>query len=213
MSAPRWTPGALSYDDGGRDRYGQTWPLLDAEGRAVPAAEAACVWPERWRQLAVTILDLPVSRYVEPAPVAGEIVCRSWVKLLVYGSRTWAPTLTEIERGAVALLGPLGITRGDVRCVVSGRARGADSAGEAWAAACGFEVDPYPAAWRRPDGTTDMTAGRRRNAVMAQVATHAVGFRDHGKSNGTDHMTDLLRERGTPHLVVRREDAVQLQRG
>lgn len=31
---------------------------------------------------------------------------------------------------------------------------------------------------------------------------------------GTDHMTGLLRERGTPHLVVRREAAVhEFQRG
>lgn len=124
------------------------------------------------------------------------------VRLLIYGSRSWSPTLREIERVVCELLLPLGIGPDRVACVVSGQARGADTAGESWARACGFPIDPYPAAWRRADGSIDYGAGHRRNEIMARVATHAVGFRAEGKSNGTDDMTRLLLEHGTPHLTV-----------
>ena len=68
--ASRWTPGALSHDFGGRDRYDYA--------REVPwtsraTGEAACHWPAKWRPIAVAILDLPIPVRDEPAAVSGEV--------------------------------------------------------------------------------------------------------------------------------------------
>ena len=71
MTAPRWTPGALSHDFGGRGTCHppHTDPLGDDR------AEVACHWPAAWRPIAVAILDLPVPVRDEPAEVSGEVRC------------------------------------------------------------------------------------------------------------------------------------------
>ena len=86
MTPPRWTPGALSHDFGGRspsgvkcvdgvivDRYAPPTPHTDPLGD--DRTETACHWPAAWRPIAVAILDLPVPVRDEPAEVSGEVGC------------------------------------------------------------------------------------------------------------------------------------------
>lgn len=77
---------------------------------------------------------------------------------------------------------------GTITEVVSGKARGADSAGEAWAEARGIPVKPFPADWddmtvtpcrprRRPDGSEyNAAAGHARNQAMADYADGVILF-------------------------------------
>lgn len=71
MASPRWTPGALSHDFGGRGthRPPHTDPLGDDR------TEVACHWPAKWRPIAVAILDLPVPVRDEPGERSGEVGC------------------------------------------------------------------------------------------------------------------------------------------
>ena len=69
--------------------------------------------------------------------------------------------------------------------IVSGRARGADSLGEAYAKEKGYEVSYFPAEWAK----YGRSAGYKRNVTMAQNADAVVAFWD-GRSKGTKHMID-----------------------
>lgn len=62
-ACPRWTPGALSHDFGGR----YTGDPPSTEG-----GRQACHWPPRWRAVAVEILDLPITVRTEPIDISGE---------------------------------------------------------------------------------------------------------------------------------------------
>lgn len=79
--------------------------------------------------------------------------------------------------------------------IVSGKARGADSLGERYAAEKGYEISTHPADW----DAYGKSAGYRRNAEMAQEADALIAFWD-GKSRGTKHMIDLAEKHG---LVIR----------
>ena len=82
--------------------------------------------------------------------------------------------------------------------IVSGKARGADSLGERYAAEKGYEVSAHPADW----DTYGKAAGYRRNAEMAQEADALIAFWD-GKSRGTKHMIDLAeKQHGLVSRVV-----------
>ena len=97
--APRWTPGALAHDFGGRGTCHppHTDPLGDDR------AEVACHWPAAWRPIAVAILDLPVPVRDEPAEVSGEVgVADRWLRI------SW-PAITRVPgRGAGAAQGGCG---------------------------------------------------------------------------------------------------------
>lgn len=86
--------------------------------------------------------------------------------------------------------------------VVSGRARGVDRLGEAWADANGVPVKPFPAQWRRADGSVDKGAGHKRNEQMAQYADALVAVWD-GKSTGTEDMIRRADKRGLSIYVYR----------
>ena len=73
--------------------------------------------------------------------------------------------------------------------VLSGCAPGADRLGEQWAGLHGIPVDPYPAKWRKPDGTKDRDAGFKRNTLMAENADALVAIWDR-ESSGTRDMID-----------------------
>ena len=88
---------------------------------------------------------------------------------------------------------PVGVV---VAEVVSGRQRGADLAGEAWAAAHGIRVQPFPADWER----FGPSAGPRRNALMATYGDALLLFWD-GVSPGSRDMLAQVRRRGKPHWV------------
>lgn len=80
--------------------------------------------------------------------------------------------------------------------VISGNARGADLAGEAWGHANGIPVMVIPAQW----SLLGKSAGPQRNAQMAARGTYLVAFWD-GKSKGTKDMIDRATKAGlTVHL-------------
>lgn len=70
--------------------------------------------------------------------------------------------------------------------IVCGEARGADSLGKRWALENNVLVKSFPADW----DTFGKSAGYKRNAQMAQYATHLIAFFN-GTSRGTKHMIDL----------------------
>jgi hypothetical protein len=74
-----------------------------------------------------------------------------------------------------------------IDCVIEGEAEGWDTLGKRWAMLNGVTVEPYPAKWRRKDGTVDMGAGHKRNKVMAEVGDCLLAMWD-GKSHGTRNM-------------------------
>ena len=80
---------------------------------------------------------------------------------------------------------------GEISSVVSGRARGIDAAGEAWARLRGLPVDLHPALWE----AEGRAAGYLRNARMSLVADALVAVWD-GSSRGTQHMIGEARARG-----------------
>lgn len=78
--------------------------------------------------------------------------------------------------------------------IVSGKAKGADEAGEKYAALRGNTVKEFPADWSKGKG-----AGYARNVDMAKYAAQnnglLVAFWD-GESKGTKHMIDQAEKYG-----------------
>lgn len=86
----------------------------------------------------------------------------------------------------------------DVTEVVSGGARGADDAGEGWAAVNGVLVKRFPADWDQ----YGKGAGHRRNEKMARYADMAIVFWKNN-SSGSANMTTWMVALGKPVRVVR----------
>lgn len=84
--------------------------------------------------------------------------------------------------------------------IVSGGARGADKAGEKYAQDEGFDLEVYPAQWKK----LGKQAGYRRNEQMAEVADALIAFWD-GESKGTKHMIDIMTNKGLPTKVINYE--------
>lgn len=80
-------------------------------------------------------------------------------------------------------------------CILSGKARGADSLGERYAKENSLEILEFPADWE----TFGKRAGVKRNAEMANEADALIAFWD-GVSQGTKHMIDIATKKG---LLVR----------
>lgn len=81
--------------------------------------------------------------------------------------------------------------------IVSGHARGADLLGEKYAKDWGYDLEIYPADWKKHG----KAAGFRRNEQMAQTADAVIAFWD-GESHGTKHMIDIAEEKGLDKRVV-----------
>ena len=81
--------------------------------------------------------------------------------------------------------------------IVSGKARGADTLGETYAAERGLPVWEFPADW---DGL-GKKAGHVRNRQMGDVANGLVAFWNQ-KSSGTKGMIDYTQQKGLNILVV-----------
>jgi len=114
-------------------------------------------------------------------------------KLVIFGSRDF-DDYELLERWVDTIRNTYSLK---VVELVSGTARGADKLGELWAATHVVPITPFPAEW----GKYGKSAGYRRNAEMAEYATHAIGFWD-GKSKGTKHMIDLCHRADIPTWVV-----------
>ena len=85
----------------------------------------------------------------------------------------------------------------DPLTIISGGARGIDSAGEAWAAYMAFPFILYTAYWDEQG----KRAGYIRNAEMAEACDVGILVWD-GKSKGTAHMRDLLAKAGKPFVLM-----------
>ena len=81
--------------------------------------------------------------------------------------------------------------------IVSGHAKGADTLGEKYANDEKFDLEIYPAEWKK----FGKAAGFRRNEKMAEIADAVIAFWD-GKSNGTRHMIDISKEKGLDVRVI-----------
>lgn len=82
--------------------------------------------------------------------------------------------------------------------IVSGHAKGADMLGEQYAQEKGYELETYPADWKK----YGRRAGFLRNEQMADLSNAAIGFWD-GDSHGTQHMIEYSKEKGLDVRVVR----------
>ncbi len=81
----------------------------------------------------------------------------------------------------------------DVKCVISGAARGADKAGEEWAQSIGIPFELYPADWR-----TGKSAGVVRNAQMEKVADALIALMDmDAPTPGTSDMICRMKDKPT----------------
>lgn len=81
--------------------------------------------------------------------------------------------------------------------IISGNARGADFYGEQYAKDEGFALEVYPANWKK----FGKSAGFRRNEQMAEIADALIAFWD-GKSHGTKHMIDIMKEKNLDVRVI-----------
>lgn len=82
--------------------------------------------------------------------------------------------------------------------IVSGKARGADSLGEAFAMEYWFPIEEFPADWDKHG----KSAGHIRNEEMAKYATHCICFWD-GSSRGTKNMIENAQKHGLILKVIR----------
>lgn len=139
------------------------------------------------------------------------------MKLLVAGSRDYANQSKKVIRLLDALIygyenfdgRPLDFNLYDkygnedgknwVTEIVSGCAKGIDTAAILWAEEADVPVKKYPAQWN-VNGHTDMAAGFKRNALMAEYCDTAIIIWD-GKSRGTKHMMSELDKRGKEFLL------------
>ena len=81
--------------------------------------------------------------------------------------------------------------------IVSGGAKGVDTLGERFAKEKNFELIIFPADWSK----YGRVAGPKRNAEMANYATHLLSFWD-GKSKGTKSMISLAEKKGLSVKIV-----------
>ena len=77
--------------------------------------------------------------------------------------------------------------------IVSGCASGADTIGERYAKENGFEVEKYPADWKK----YGKRAGPIRNEQMAKICDYVICFWDN-KSSGTKSMIEFARKHKKP---------------
>ncbi len=75
--------------------------------------------------------------------------------------------------------------------IISGKARGIDHLGEAYAEVHGIPVKPFPADWHY----YGRAAGRVRNGEMGRHADFLIAIWD-GVSVGTKHMVNYMKEIG-----------------
>ena len=115
------------------------------------------------------------------------------MRVIIAGGRTF----TNFDL-MITTLDELFVKTDEPITVISGTARGADQTGERYADLRGYDVERYPAQWDK----YGRSAGYKRNAQMADRATHCVVFWD-GKSRGSKHMINLAQQKGLELRVVR----------
>ena len=111
------------------------------------------------------------------------------MRVAIVGSRDY-PDLSTVRTYINTLLRP-----DDV--VISGGARGVDSAAVQYAQERGLAVEVYPADWDRHG----KTAGFIRNQTIVDNADYVVAFWD-GRSRGTMDTVNKAQAKGLPYEVV-----------
>lgn len=85
----------------------------------------------------------------------------------------------------------------DITEVISGKSRGVDKVGEAWAEYQGIPVKPFPANWN----LLKLAAGPIRNGQMADYADALIAFKG-PKSKGTANMIKQAKEKNLKIFIV-----------
>lgn len=116
-------------------------------------------------------------------------------RLLIAGSRNVAPSNLEIDK-ALCLLRQ-GNSKWEQFTVVTGGARGADTAGEQWALMRRHLSEVHPADWDR----YKKRAGFIRNKEMVDSGLDYAMFFWDGESKGTAMTMKLVRAAKIPHLI------------
>jgi len=117
------------------------------------------------------------------------------MKVIIAGPRTIYDT--GLVRRAVVESGF------EITELVSGCASGIDQAALDVAAIDGWpEPMRFKAVWRKPDGSTDIGAGIKRNLLMAQYADALIAIWD-GVSTGTKNMIDTAYKLGLKVFILR----------
>lgn len=112
------------------------------------------------------------------------------MKLIIAGSRTFEDyDLLKTTIDALDL---------DITEIVSGKAKGADTLGEAYAKEYGIPLKEFPADWK----TYGRKAGALRNIQMKDYADSLVAFHLNN-SRGTQHMIRIMQEAKKPTFVVK----------
>lgn len=124
------------------------------------------------------------------------------MRLIIAGSRTWQPSIEEID---AAVLNEYFAIEPVVSEVVCGLAPGADIAGKIWGEHHGIYVKPMPADWER----LHKRAGKVRNKAMANYADAAIIFWDED-SNGSTNMHAWMSVVGKPSQVYTKEYVAKL---
>lgn len=119
------------------------------------------------------------------------------IKLIIAGSRSLHPTPEEID----AVFDDLLFIAADVSLVISGKAPGADRAGEEWAKARGKPIEGYPIIGADTVPFGRKLAPKMRNRRMAEVGDMAIVFWD-GISGGSADMVTRMVARDKPVRVV-----------
>ena len=88
--------------------------------------------------------------------------------------------------------------KADITEIVCGEAKGADSLGRRFAEENNIPVTSFKPNWQ----DLGKKAGILRNIEMGNYGTHLIAFWD-GKSRGTNHMINYMKEVGKPFRVVR----------
>ncbi len=114
------------------------------------------------------------------------------MKLLVAGSRSI--TDYRIIKNAIEISI---FSFGQPSTIISGCARGVDKLGEKWAKENNIAVERHPALW----DTYGKKAGYIRNKEMVDACDGAVIIWD-GRSKGTKHTIDLLKNSNKPYIVI-----------
>lgn len=120
-------------------------------------------------------------------------------KLIVAGGRDFSDR--QLLEQTILSLANGGALDAYVVSLVSGMAPGADRLAYQFAQQYGVVCHEFPAKWQRPDGSTDKSAGFKRNADMGRFADGLLAFWD-GASPGTGHMVTFMRNLGKQVFVV-----------
>lgn len=137
---------------------------------------------------------------IAPGLEIEDIPWPGYYKLIVAGSRSWSDT-TLMKQKINEFYNHFTVDK-PALIIVSGTARGADQAGEWLADKYKIQLRQFPAKWQRPDGSTDKSAGYKRNEQMADYADGAIVFWD-GESRGSLHMANIAQQRGMDMWLVR----------